>query len=1110
MGLLAGCAKDIRESEIFPEEGVTTVLNVGINSDETPAPETKTYMGASTEGKRKIYWSDGDAIAVNGTPSTALSGLPSGTFVTSFSFAGSLTPPYNVLYPADVYEDSDHIELPSVQTYKEDGFADGFFPMAGYSADGSSVSVSHLCAVVHVAVTRETAAEATARSGEVDADDLVAVRFKGRNTEKVNGVFEINYSTPALTAATGTGSQLEVKVVKTQSTSTATAVHYYVVVPARTYSNGFDIIVQDAKGHVMTKSKTGSVTLVAGKQYNLTEFDFVKTGDETGLEIASADQLIAFATAYNNGEFDDDLVVSLTSDIAFNAASSTSFNETGGIGTPYGGSNYFKGVFNGNSHTISGLTSTVPLFGGIDEEGVVKNFTISNTCSFMFTRPTTGQKYYGAIAGYHKGDMSGIAVNANVSLSAVSDVEAETALGGLVGRIAASGAIDGCTYAGNLSVPAGFTTKTNAVSIYLGGIAGFTQSATTSIKNSHLSGTIDNAAVITAPTENNTTPYLRIGGIIGQNNGTVTDCDTACLDDDSDGAISVEASDGNTYYATIINHTTQTHCLAQGGIVGYNYGGGTVSSCTNRAKIFTNIASSGADGDEINLQSRYFRIGGIVGMNVKNADKNSSITGCDNYGVIVNSSTARMQSTGGIIGWNSAAVSTCTNYSTGTISHITTGTKLSSTGDLDVRCPYVGGVIGENSSTSVSDVHNNANITISCVESDVTNFDVRLGGVIGSTSAAIDGGSATKNITNSGTVYASFGTANNGSTNGIDIGGIVGLSSANIQYAVNSGYIHFSGTSGTNVMKYIYMGGIVGRMTVSGSITGCTNKTNGGSNDGEVYFHFDNNGTKNTNNFAGGILGYSSNGVNISGCTNGGYIHAGNQTTNKNNATCYVGGIVAYLSGAGSTIATCTNEGTVYNHHRNNIYDSKTTSTYTGGIAGEVIGTSENRATISNCTVAPTGTGYVASLRGYLGGVVGYAEYTDISSCSHNKNFRTTEESANAYFIGGIAGWLLNCTLATCTWSGTTINSTQLQTNGAGGIVAKMDGGILDGCYSYVTTIQKSDTAVTGGALVGIALNTPTIKSCHYKASINSAASSIAATGAISEGTGAEVNVNTL
>ena len=253
--LLAACAKEIEEV-VLSDERTATYLTVSLATD------TKTHMDADKDAgnNHTVYWSNGDQIAVNGKESVALADVPDNCQSTVFSFNDVINTPYKIIYPASVYSDATHVTLPAVQSYRAGGFAEGMFPMAGYSTDGGSINLAHLCAMVKISVKRETAEAAEARSGEVDTDNIACVRFKGRDGEQVSGSFEINYSTHSLAAADGTGTGLEVRVSKNLATSTSTATEYYLVVPAREYSNGFDVIVQDANGHIMTKSKTTSKT----------------------------------------------------------------------------------------------------------------------------------------------------------------------------------------------------------------------------------------------------------------------------------------------------------------------------------------------------------------------------------------------------------------------------------------------------------------------------------------------------------------------------------------------------------------------------------------------------------------------------------------------------------------------------------------------------------------------------------------------------------------------------------------------------------------------------------------------------------------------------------
>ena len=185
----------------------------------------------------------------------------------------------------------------------------------------------------------------------------------------------------------------------------------------------------------------------------------------------------------------------------------------------------------------------------------------------------------------------------------------------------------------------------------------------------------------------------------------------------------------------------------------------------------------------------------------------------------------------------------------------------------------------------------------------------------------------------------------------------------------------------------------------------------------------------------------------------------------------YIGGVAGYLKGK-SSISSCANTGNVYNDHFNNSQD-KALSTYTGGIVAFAEGTEENIITVTDCTANRTDDSKCNSRRGYFGGIAGYAEYTNISGSTCSTDFE-----CSAYYVGGIAAWLVNSTVSNCDWTGTSIVSSQLQS--AGGIVAKLGtGSIVDVCDSYLETLAK------GGAIAGISEEGSTIKNCHYKAGLS-------------------------
>ena len=1075
MGLLAGCAKELQAPVENGNLSEKFVLTVGISNPEAEvqpaAASTRTSLGALVGSSHKVYWSNGDKIRVNGVESDALADLAANTEMAGFSFGSILSTPYNVLYPSSIYDDATHVTLPAVQTYKAGGFADGVFPMAGYSADGSNLSVSHLCAIVKVSVLRAAA--------DADEDKLVSVRFKGRNNEQVSGSFAIDYQYATLAGASAAAADKVVKVVKSLATATDAAAVYYVVVPAGTYSNGFDIIVQDANGHIMTKTKASSQTLAAGHLYSMPEFAFVPTGTELGIEISNAAQLIKFAEDYNkkvyDGLGDEPLIATLTADIVFDDVSSDSFNETHGIGLKEGinveagdpaGSNdyYFNGVFNGNNHKISGLEATVPLFVATGSAAHIQNLTLDNTCSFTFTHPNSVEGMFGSIAGYHKGELDHVAVAADVALDGVASVTYYTTLGGLVGR-ATTGTVRNSEYSGLISTPDSFTGTNKLI---IGGLVGrFSNSG--SITGSYFKGAISNSAQITSSDKTN--PYIIIGGVAGHVDGGASISSTNTTADHAD-----EASAYSGFNGKIVNKTTVAYNSAVGGIVG-ELNNGTVSSCTNAATIALSIYKEGSDG------SRYMRTGGIVGKN--NAD--GTVTGCTNNGSVEHRSNPRLQAIGGIVGWNAGEVSSCTNNAA--VNQMTSGQSVKAG-----RVVSLGGVIGENNAgASVSDIHNTANIQISSME-DGTASDARMGGVIAYNLEAIDGGN-TKNITNTGQVY--FSPNFTSQFLGYELGGIVGLSLASVENAHNSGYVYFRWNSDANVASKVYLGGVVGKMDGNGTIGGCVNE-GGASNAGEVYLFVKASTTAGHNNiFAGGILGYTESDVTISDCSNSGYIHGGN-TSRVNGTSCYAGGIVAYLKGA-SSILDCTNTGNVDNVHNNN-NDTIGSTPLSGGIAGHVEGTDSDPITIggtTGCSVDAT----VSSTRGWVAGIAAYAKYVNLSNCSVEQDIICAARA-----IGGLVGKAEYCSITNSSFNGANLKANNVQVGtGEGGIVGNMNNTTVDGCSCYATSLTNNVSIAAVGTIVGVSGENNTIQNCHYKPTITTTAGSgqtaqIAGSGTFTDG----------
>ena len=634
MGLLAGCVKEQPAGEV---EQISS-LEVTI-APETPA--VKTHLGAAENNKRKVYWSNGDAICVNGTASEALAELGETASSATFHFASPLSAaPYSILYPAGIYADASHVTLPASQSYKSDGFADGMFPMAGYSADGSNIAVNHLCAILKLNLLRSTAAGA-------DEHDLVSATFRGMQGEQVSGVFAIDYQNATLTATSTAAADQVVKVSRALTTSTASAVSYYIVVPARAYDGGIAVDIQDKGGHLMSLSKTTPVTLQAGKLYDLSAMPYVPTGDAPAdLVINSAEELIAFAKDYNAGTISgDDLLVSLGADITFDATTSAAFNAEGGIGKA-GAAALFNGTFNGAGHSINGLQASGPLFARVGTNGTVKDLTLGASSSVTYSADVTEDLYLGSIIGYNKGVLENCKNNATVSCSSTS-YSADLYIGGLVGIQFRLGSITGCTNAGAVSCPA----SGGKSGIYMGGVVACVYRKEAG----------DNATI----------NYSTNQGTLTRGNVDATTCQSITHVGGVIGALIAESTASKTTITGLVNTANVTGpnqgtnykegdkelggkvATLVGGIVGGIHGSAIASAAADVQMEDCHVRNCTIDNEHWNNETGYGEadhVGGMVGLiRGKQDTQNIVLTNnCTVENVVVK---ARRGFAGGLVSW---------------------------------------------------------------------------------------------------------------------------------------------------------------------------------------------------------------------------------------------------------------------------------------------------------------------------------------------------------------------------------------------------------------------------------------------------------------------------
>ncbi len=289
-------------------------------------------------------------------------------------------------------------------------------------------------------------------------------------------------------------------------------------------------------------------------------------------------------------------------------------------------SNPFTGSFDGQNHTITGLTidraatDYVGLFGYTGSNVMLKDVTLDGI-------DITGQKYVGGIIGSFTGNTS---LLANVSTS--GQVGGEAYVGGLVGNNA-SGTIS--YSAADVDVTATGSDIYNNGSLYAmaGGVAG---ANTGTILQSHASGTVTGSG-------NNT------GGFVGINSGA----SAAVVDSYATGKVEV-LTGGSVGGLAGVNVGTVTRSYATGDVSGVSNVGGLVGINANGAAITTAFATGAVSGSA--------NLGGLVGLNTQAVISTTYATGSVTGGSAV----------GGLIGnnylGNTYGNTVANSYATGAVS----------------------------------------------------------------------------------------------------------------------------------------------------------------------------------------------------------------------------------------------------------------------------------------------------------------------------------------------------------------------------------------------------------------------------------------------------------
>lgn len=1030
--LVAGCAKENLIEPENPQQDVPGQTGVTELSAAVELP-SKTVLQNDT----KVLWINGDAINVNGAQSVALE-LEEPVGEVTFTFEKVLTPPYKAVFPASIYKDETTVTLPAYQTYKEGTFSATASPMAAFS-ETSSLKFNHLCSVLKLTVNLPADSEHKV---------IEYVDFYGKNNEQVSGDFTIDFDALSLSGASTAEADRKLRYKVSKNLGEESFV-MYIVVPAQEYANGYTIRLVDDKGHFMEQSKKSGETLVDGKIYDMPEFDFVPTGTDLDVEIATAQDLIDFATAYNNREYADKdlLVVNLSRDIVFDEATSAAYAATGGIGTAddaEGNTNYFNGVFDGKGFSIKNWNSTCPLFAYTSAGSVVENMTIDASCTLTANYASNNQ-YYGAFVGYHRGLLTNCHVNANLVASG-NWGKAEPHIGALAGRVVV-GVIENCTVNGDVTFDN--TLVASGEKSYFGGAVGRVSNADGRLKGISVKGNVSLSAgstFIADGSSNKSDAVVKYGGIVGSLAGTCTECHLT------------EAGKtffyGNFVYGSGVAPVENHYRTQQvGGIAGEIAESGAVSNCNNYAKVTFNQYSGNGD------VSRYLYVGGIAGQIY------GDLSYCTMYGSLENRSSCLQQYIGGVVGnvQAKASVHNCANEGA-TVSAGTAGNSY-----YQARNNNIGGVIGATFSTDLSNLTNKAELLCSRMNSNA-NATLSMGGVIGkieATAGEIDGNG---NIVNYAQIESNHEQYNNKYT---AIGGVVGEAKCSVKGVVNEGSALYTIKSdGTDhVYKHIWVGGVVGYANGNLTLTSLDNKGTAVINISKSI------GVQHFDLCVGGVLGTNADAqaVALVECENSGSVAIQGGGTKTNGRSVAVGGVVGALTNGASSISGCLNTGCISNSSSNNtcgawVIREAGGSNYIGGIAGYLEGVEGDLLEFTGCvnnridgTDDKVGNASYAiyALRGSSAGLVGGAKYADIN----NSKCTTQIYNTNSTIAAGLVGSLNLSNLEGCT-----LEDSIVRPNGGGDAC----GGIAGNAYSstvkdntlinlQITGAGATATGVLGG-----------------------------------------------
>ena len=357
LSVLSGCVNETLQPESSKELKVSVSL---------ASVQTKTYLGEVDGNVRQVYWSEGDAVSMNGFASDVLTADQAGKATADFKFYNGSVP-YRVIYPASICKEFTPdgmvtVDVPATQEYSSDSFGKGSAILYGYSdIEDSPVVLHNLCGAVKVSLKSEAGAMIKR-----------AVLISNDKTVPVAGTFVIDPQTGAYTVSEGVKSiSLNIDQVIVDAKGQQS---FYFTVPYGSYPEGFTVKFYDSENWPMECSwlrdkdaTDAGVNIVAGKLYEFNPVDFVPGKKEilSGEDWKYiAEQINAGNDEWKNIYLDDDNTIKLGNDIVLPK------------GTPRITKDFIYEL-DGKGYTITNPYASGALIKTLPSGGVIRNLTMA-------------------------------------------------------------------------------------------------------------------------------------------------------------------------------------------------------------------------------------------------------------------------------------------------------------------------------------------------------------------------------------------------------------------------------------------------------------------------------------------------------------------------------------------------------------------------------------------------------------------------------------------------------------------------------------------------------------------------------------------------------------